>query len=128
MCFKVFPVKITGHSGTKENVTYAFLDSGSDASCCLESMVRELGLKEMKPTSFTMATVNCEEKRTGHEFQLNIKSLEGDAVFKRDHVLTTESIPVTRRHMATNKESDDPEIIDKQLNKREGGLVVNPLL
>ena len=95
VCFKVVPVKISGHSGTK--VTYAFLDSGSDASFCLESLVRELGLKEMKPPSFTMATVNCEEKRPDHEVQLNIKSLEGDTEFKLDHVSTTESPTVTPR-------------------------------
>ena len=51
-----------------------------------------------------MATVNCEEKRTGHEVQLNIKSLEGDTEFKIDHVLTIESLPVTPRHMATNED------------------------
>ena len=51
-----------------------------------------------------MATVNCEEKRTSHEVQLNIKSLEGDTEFKLDHVLTTESLPVTPRHMATNED------------------------
>ena len=84
VCFKVVPVKISGHSGSKEKVTYAFFDSGSDASFCLENLVRELGLKEMKPATFTMATVNCEEKRTGHEVQLNNKSLEGETEFKLD--------------------------------------------
>ena len=36
MCFKVVPVKITGNCGTKEIITYAFLDSGSEATFCLE--------------------------------------------------------------------------------------------
>ena len=82
MCFKVVPVKVNSRNGGKEIVTYAFLDGGSDASFCLESLVRALDLKDMKPTCFTMATVNREDERTGHEVQLNVKSLEGDAEFK----------------------------------------------
>ena len=86
-------------------------------------------------------------KRKGpvHEVQLNIESLDGDVKFQLDHVLTTNSLPVTPRHVATNEEirkwshlddislpetgdkkvtiligSDRPDIIDKQLDKREG--------
>ena len=145
VCFKVVSVKITGNCGTKEIITHAFLDSGSDATFCLESLVQELELKDMKPTSFMMTTVNCEEERTGHEVQLNMESLEGDVKFRLEHVLTTNSLPVTPKHMATNEDirrwphfhdiclpetgdkkvtiligSDRPDIIDKQLDKREG--------
>ena len=44
--------------------------------------MRELDLNDMKSTSVTMATVNCEEKRTDLEVQLNVKSLERDTEFK----------------------------------------------
>ena len=104
VCFKVVPVKITGNCGTKEIITHAFLDSGSDATFCLESLVQELELKDMKPTSFMMTTVNCKEERNGHEVQLNMESLEGDVKFRLEHVLTTNSLPVTPKHMATNEE------------------------
>jgi len=145
VCFKVVPVKITGNCGTKEIITHAFLDSGSDATFCLESLVQELELKDMKLTSYMMTTVNCKEERTGHEVQLNMESLEGDVKFRLEHVLTTNSLPVTPKHMATNEEirrwphfhdiclpetggnkvtiligSDRPDIIDQQLDKREG--------
>ena len=148
VCFKVVPVKICSRSGAKEIVTYALSDSRSDASFYLESLLWELDLKDMKPiaTSFTMSAVNCEEERTCHEVQLNVKSLERDTEFKLSHLLTTESLPVTPRHMATNEEvrkwphfddisvpetgdtgvtilirSYHPELIDLQLDKREGG-------
>ncbi|XP_068697634.1 uncharacterized protein [Montipora foliosa] len=145
VCFKVVPVKITGNCGTKEIITHAFLDSGSGATFCLESLVQELELEDMKPTSFMMTTVNCKEERTGHEVQLNMESLEGDVKFRLEHVLTTNSLPVTPKHMATNEEikrwphfhdiclpetgdkkvtvlidSDRRDIIDQQLDKREG--------
>ena len=106
VCFKVVPVKICSRNGAKEIVTYALSDSGSDASFYLESLLWELDLKDMKPiaTSFTMSAVNCEEERTCHEVQLNVKSLERDTEFKLSHLLTTESLPITPRHMATNEE------------------------
>ena len=75
MWFKVVPVKISSRSGGKEIVTYAVLDSGSDASVYLKSLVRALHLKNIKPTSFMIATVTCEDQKTGHKVQLNIKSL-----------------------------------------------------
>ena len=104
VCFKVVPVKITGNRGTKEITTHAFLDSGSDATFCLESLVQDLELKDMKPTSYMMTTVNCKEERTGHEVQLNMEFLEGDVKFRLEHALTTNSLPVTPKHMATNEE------------------------
>lgn len=104
MWFKVVPVKISSRNGGKEIVTYAVLDSGSDASVYLKSLVRALHLKNNKPTSFTIATVNCEDQKTGHKVRLNVKSLEGDAEFKLSRLLTIKSLPVKPRHMATNEE------------------------
>ena len=145
MCFNVVPVKISCEGGTKQITTCAFLDGGSNATFCLESLVQELGLKDIRPTSFTMTTTNHEKERSGYEVQLNIELLEGDAKFQISYVLTTPNLPVTRRHVATEEDlrrwlyfSDDslpdtgdgrvtiligrhcPAIIDKQLDKREG--------
>jgi len=121
------------------------LDGGSDATLYLESLVQELGSRDMKPTSFTMTTANLEKERFGHEVQLNIESLDGDAKLQLTNALTTHSLPVSRRHIATNEDlkkwphrndislpdtgdkkvtiligGDRPDIIDKQLDKREG--------
>lgn len=104
MCLKVVPVKITREGGTKQITTCAFLDGGSDATFCLESLVQELGLKDIRPTSFTMTTANHEEERSGYEVQLNIDSLERDAKFQIVNVLTTPNLPVTRRHVATEED------------------------
>ena len=52
-----------------------------------------------------MTTANLEEERFSHEVRLDIKLLEGDTNFQLTNVLTTESLPVTRRHMATNEDS-----------------------
>ena len=78
MCLEAVPVKISGRNSAKEIVTHVSVN----ASSCFEGLVRELDLNDMKSTSVTMATVNCEEKRTYLAVQLNVKSLEGDTEFK----------------------------------------------
>ena len=147
VCFKVVPVKIRCPGGAREIITHAFLDSGSDASLCLDSLAREIGVTDMKPISYTMTTTNCAdgELRHDHEVQLEIESLEGDAKFRLENVLTTRNLPVSARQMATNEDikrwphlcevslpetgdkkvtiligNDRPDLIDKQLDRKEG--------
>ena len=145
VCFKVVPVKITCEGGNKQIATCAFLDGGSDATFCLESLVQWLGLKDIRSTSFTMTTANLAEERSGYEVQLNIESLEGDAKFQISNFLTTPNLPITRQHVGTEEDlrrwphfydvslpdtgdgrvtiligSERRDIIDKQLDKRQG--------
>ena len=113
--------------------------------------MEELGLKDMKLTSFTMTTANLEGERFGHEVRLDIESLEGDAKFQPTNVLTTDCLPVTRGHLATSEDlrrwphlsdvnlpntgdknvsiligGDRLDISDKQqLNKKKGNMA-NP--
>ena len=44
VCFKVVPVRVSVPTNQKEFVTHAFLDSGSDATLCLESFVQEFSI------------------------------------------------------------------------------------
>ena len=103
VCFKVVPVKVSGPSSNKHVVTYAFLDSGSDTTLCLRSLVEELNL-ESEPANFTLSTVNHQGQETGHRTHLNIEALDGSKTFSLDQVLTTESLPIGERHFASNKE------------------------
>ena len=78
VCLKVVPVKISSRNGAKEIVTHVsvlgqMLVPASRACSCFEGL--ELNLNDMKSTSVTMATVNCEEKRTDLEVQLSVKPL-----------------------------------------------------
>ena len=103
VCFKVVPVRVSGPGGNKQLTTYAFLDSGSDTTLCLESLVEELSL-ECEPTDFTLSTVNYEGKERGHQARLDIEALDGKAKFTLDWVLTMESLPTGERHFANNRE------------------------
>ena len=66
VCFKVVPVKIRCPGGIREIITHAFLDSGSDATLCLDSLAHEIGVTDMKPTSHTMTTTNCADRELRH--------------------------------------------------------------
>jgi len=103
VCFKVVPVRVSGPGGNKQLTTYAFLDSGSDTTLCLESLVEELSL-EREPTDFTLSTVNYEGKERGHQARLDIEALDGKTKFTLDRVLTMESLPIGERHFANNRE------------------------
>ena len=71
VCFMVVPVKVSGPGSDKHLMTYAFLDSGSDTTICLRSLVEELSL-ESEPTDFTLSTVNHQGKEHGHQTCLDI--------------------------------------------------------
>ena len=145
VCFKVVPVKVNAPQSDKQIITYAFFDSGSDATLCMESLVEELEIKPKRQARFTMSTVNSQERKCGYEIDLKIESLVGDAHFSLENVLTTNRLPVMPKHVATNEEikkwphlkdltlreidrrrvtiligSDRPDIIEKELDRREG--------
>ena len=103
VCFKVVPVRVSGPGSDKQLTTYAFLDSGSDTTLCLESLVQELSL-ESKPADFTLSTVNYKGNERGHRTRLNIEALDGKTKFVLDQVLTMDSLPIGERHFASNRE------------------------
>ena len=124
VCFKVVPVRVSVPTSQKEFVTYAFLDSGSDATLCLESLVQEFSIENVKPVKYTMTTVNREQEKVGYEVHLNIGSISDGEEFVLENVLTTDSLPVTPKHIAESKELEEwehlrdlvlPKIEDKQV-------------
>lgn len=83
VCFKVVLVKIRCLGGVREIIMYVFLDSGLDVLFCLDSLVCEIGVMDMKLISYIMIIINCVdgELRYGYEVQLEIELLEGDVKF-----------------------------------------------
>ena len=145
VCFKVVPVKVSSSSSGKEVVTHAFLDGGSDTTLCLQSLIQDLGVEDAKPVEYMMTTVNSQQQKTGYEVRLSVESIVGGDKFQLDGVLTTDNLPVTLRHVATNNEvqkwphlqdivlpetgdkqvtiligSDRPDIIDNYIDRRAG--------
>ncbi|XP_028415653.1 uncharacterized protein LOC114539014 [Dendronephthya gigantea] len=92
-----------------------------------------------------MTTVNSQQKKSGYEIQLDVKSVTGNETFRLERVLTTDRLPVNTSHIATNEEvrewphlqdvtlpetgdkqvtiligGDRPDIIDNYLERRDG--------
>ena len=144
VCFKVVPVRIQSPKGGKEITTYAFLDSGSDSTLCLDSLVDELGL-ENKEVNYTMITMSDTQLRKGRLVNLQVSSLDGDSMFEFDNVLTTDRLSITTKHLATEEQisswphlkgihlpqindrrvklligMDRPDVIENDVEKRRG--------
>ena len=96
-------MKVSGPGSDRHLMTYAFLDGGSDTNLCLRSLVEELSL-ESEPTNFTLSTVNHQGKEHSNQTCLDIEALDGRMKFTLDRVLTTESLPIGKKHFASNKE------------------------
>ena len=144
ICFKIVPVKIKGPLNEIE--TYAFLDSGSDTTLCLQSLLDELGIQSKSSESdYNIRTISGDSSVSAKEVDLKIFSLKGDSHFLLNNVLTTPLIPVDEENLISPSEvrkwphlehldiqhvpfgkvtlligMDHPEIIENQLEVRRG--------
>lgn len=101
VCFKIVPVKVRGPKGDME--TYAFLDSGSDVTLCLESLVEKLGISH-KSADYEIQTIAGSKQVSGKEVSLTLDSVEGHNRFLLHKVLTTDSIPVDESNLISKSE------------------------
>ena len=138
-------VTVSSADSSRVRQAYAFLNGGSDTTLCLETLVQELAVQDAKPTKYTTTKVNCQQQKSGYEVQLDIESVSGGERFQLEGILTTDSLPMTPRHVATNEEvrrwphlqdiilpetgdkqvtiltgSDRPDIINSCLDRRDG--------
>ena len=78
VCFKIVPVRVKGPK--REIETYAFLDSGSDVTLCLESLVDQLDLPYIS-TDYKIHTISGEKQVLGKSVSLTVDSLDEKIVF-----------------------------------------------
>ena len=102
----VIPVKVRV-SGGKTVPTYAFLDSGSSACFCTESLLEELGASmDCTPTRLTLETVNPEVNKI-KSFIINgiqVSDMEESSFLSLPAVYTLNTIPVSRDDIPTASE------------------------
>ena len=120
---QVIPVRVCGQDGETEIETYAFLDSGSDSTLCLNSLVTKLGIKG-KRTTYTLSTLNGERQKDGMEVNLDVKGLKSNAGVRLDKVWTTDTLPISQNSIPTNNDAKQwphldginlPELEDKEV-------------
>ncbi|XP_070562373.1 uncharacterized protein [Ptychodera flava] len=100
---QVVPVKVSGLDGGPAIQTYAFLDSGSDTTICLESLTEKLGLRG-KPINYTLSTLDAESTKHGREVQLDLRALNGVECVHLNRVWTTDMLPISASSIPTVKD------------------------
>ena len=103
---QVVPVQVGTPYGGRVIETYAFLDSGSNVTMCLNSLAEELGA-ECTSVEFTLSTVTGSQSREGQQLCLEVAGVTTGKGVRLEKVWTTDTLPVTQRSIPTNKDVRD---------------------
>ena len=122
VCLRVLPVKV--HYGTKEVVTWALLDDGSDTSLCEEGLVEELGLSG-ETREYKLTTVNgSNSSQKGKEVCFSIQGLNSDEEIEMERVWTVQNLPVSTKSIPRQENVDQwPHLKDIELSSADRGNI-----
>ena len=96
-------VLVWANYGTKQVVTYAFLDQGSTHTFCNQKLVKTLGISGI-PNELTLNTLTGSKSHQGCASSLSVSSLTEDETFNLHDVLFIEDIPVTPNAIPADKD------------------------
>ncbi len=97
----IVPVCVKSKKGSKVVTTYAFLDSGSSASFCTESLMTKLNLPAKK-VSILMRTMNQDKSISCHVLNdLEVSGLNQEHFCSLPEVYTQKTMPVDKSNIAT---------------------------
>ena len=103
----IVPVRIWLEDGRRAVETYAFLDGGSSATFCSESLLRRIGVQGEKVTlSMTTASVDNQRLDSCVVRGLKISDLDGDTEIAMPPTYALGSIPVRLEDMASKEDLD----------------------
>ena len=75
VCLRVIPVKVFSQDNSREKITYAIRDEGSNTTLVKESLVEELNLKGL-PVDFSLTTMNNVSRESGRSHHLYVQGLD----------------------------------------------------
>ena len=100
----IVPVQVKSNKGTKTVITYAFLDQGSTAVFCTESLMHKLHLTGRKGR-ILLRTMGQEKVVSSNIVSgLEVAALEGDNFLELPRAYTQESMPVHRENIPTERD------------------------
>ena len=119
----IIPVKVREKNSTREIITYAFLDPGSTASFITDDLMKNLGC-EGKKMKITLETLGRTHSTYTHAVKgLEVVGLEGSSVIEISRVYSRKDLPVSARHIPTQKDIDKWRHLDGiQLPKADCGI------
>ena len=105
----VIPVKIRSKSSNQTIITYAFLDNGSSATFCTESLMRKLGVDGTK-VKISLSTL--EKKNSPVDSYLILSDLDENHFVHLPTLYTRPEIPVSKNDIPTQEDVDQWPHID----------------
>lgn len=102
--FAIVPVRVRLANKVQEVKTYAFLDPGSNAVFCAQSLINKLCGKVIgKPMNVTVDTLGVPHHLSTRKVKgLEISDLDGKHTVGLPYVYTKEKIPASREHVPNN--------------------------
>ena len=102
----ILPVRVKSTKGSKIVETYAFVDPGSSATFCTDSLARELNLHG-KGTELVLTTMSSTKQVKSCLLRdLEVCGLEERNFISLPKVYTQKTIPVTRENIPTQQDID----------------------
>ena len=105
VCLRVIPVKVFSRDSSKEKITYAIRDEGSNATLVKESLMNELGL-EGQPLDFNLATMNNVSQESGKSYFLYVQGLGQKEYLEVPKALSIKDLSVARYCIPTKEDID----------------------
>jgi hypothetical protein len=103
VCLRVIPVKVFGKDGSREKVTYAIRDEGSNTTLIKESLVSELGL-EGCPVDFKLTTMNKISQESGRSHFLYVQGMGQKDCLEIPNALSIRDLSVARGCIPTKED------------------------
>ena len=103
VCLRVIPVKVFSRDSSREKITYATCDEGSNATLVKESLMNELGL-EGQPIDFKRTTMNNVSKESGKSQFLYVQGLGQKECLEVPNALSIKDLSVARSCIPTKED------------------------
>ncbi|CAB4027382.1 Hypothetical predicted protein, partial [Paramuricea clavata] len=100
VCLRVIPVKVSSRDNSREKITYAIRDEGSNTTLVKESLVNELGL-EGQPLDFKLTTMNKVSQESGKSHFLYVQGLGQNDCLEIPNALSIKDLSVARSCIPT---------------------------
>ncbi|XP_076853974.1 uncharacterized protein LOC143509288 [Brachyhypopomus gauderio] len=103
----IVPVRVKAKSGSHIINTYAFLDPGSSASFCTETLMRKLNLSGVK-TNILLRTLGQERVVSTYSLKgFQISGLNEETFLDLPEVFTQKAMPVSRKNILSQEDLEE---------------------
>ena len=111
VCLRVVPVKVFSQDNSREKITFAIRDEGSNTTLVKESLVRELNL-EGNPVDFKLTTMNSISQESGRSYHIFVQGIGQKDILEIPNALSIKSLSVARSCIPTKADIEEWRHLD----------------